>query len=119
MKENLEKNILRIGLSLVILWFGVSQLISPQNWVGYVPLWIDSFISATTIVYMNGVFEVIASIFLLSNKFVKLVSLLISIHLGIIIIELGYNATAIRDIGILIGFLALIAIEKEKKLLNS
>lgn len=114
---NIERTILRIGLGLVILWFGVEQILNPNSWIGYVPLWLDSLLTATVVVYINGGFEIIASLLLIFNRFVKLSSLLLSIHLVLIIIELGYNATAIRDIGILVGLIALFAMERNKKLL--
>lgn len=116
MTELLERKILRIGLSLVILWFGVSQLLNPQQWIGFVPGWLENIAPLITFVYINAVFEIAFSLLILSNNFVKLSSILLSIHLVIIILELGYNGVAVRDVGIVVGFLSLIAMEKGKKL---
>lgn len=108
--EKLSLDILRIGLALTIFWFGVSQLISPNNWIGYVPIYMDSifpFFSLKTIVILNGIFETITALLLIFNKFTKIVSLLLAIHLIIIIIDLGFTEIGIRDFGILVGLVSL------------
>ncbi len=116
MTELQERKILRIGLAAVILWFGVNQLLNPQQWVGFVPAWLSNVAPLMIFVYINAIFEVGLSLLLLSNNFVKLSSILLSIHLVLIILELGYNGVAVRDVGILVGFLSLISMERGKKL---
>ena len=36
-REELAKPVLRIALALVFLYFGFSQVINPDAWVGFVP----------------------------------------------------------------------------------
>lgn len=108
--------ILRIGLGLTILWFGVMQLLNQSNWTGYVPVWVENifpFISLEVIVIINGLFETLTGILLVFNKFVKISSILLSIHLIIIIIDLGINEIGVRDIGILTGLISLYLIYKK------
>lgn len=114
----LSNKILRIGLGITILWFGISQLLSPNNWIGYLPNWAFSlsFISTTTLVYLNGIFEIILALLLIFNQFSKNISILLSLHLILIIFHLGYNDIAIRDFGILVGFIALIFISSNKSI---
>lgn len=112
----LAEKILRIGLGLTILWFGVSQLLNPSFWIGYLPGWAftQSFISTTTFVYLNGIFETITALFLIFNQMSRIVSILLAIHMMIIIFHLGYNDIAIRDFGIFVGFLSLIFMSENK-----
>jgi uncharacterized membrane protein YphA (DoxX/SURF4 family) len=59
--------VLRIGLSLVFLWFGTQQLLNTGMWTGLIPDWITSAsgFEAATFVYFNGAFEIIFGICLL------------------------------------------------------
>ena len=92
----------RIGLSLVVLWFGVNQLINPGTFRGYLPGFLLSLSYAKTIVLLNGVFEIVFGGLLLLGLFTKLSSLLIGLHLIGIIIGMGYNDIAVRDVGLMI-----------------
>ena len=52
--------VLRYGLGLVYLWFGISQLINPGNFIGYLPTFLFNSSFAQSFVIINGVFEIIA-----------------------------------------------------------
>lgn len=99
--------VLRVGLSLVILWFGANQLINPDAWTTWVPAWATVFVDAKTIVYLNGGFEVVAGLLLLFGLFVSWVALFLFLHLLLIIFEIGMTPTGVRDVGIAVGLLAL------------
>ncbi len=117
----ITNKILRIGLGATVLWFGVAQLIAPNDWIGYLPVWAFnlSFISTTTLVYMNAVFESLTSLFLIFNQYTKFFSILLSLHMLFIIFHLGYNDIAIRDFGIFVGFFALVFVSENKGLLDN
>ncbi len=125
MKRFLEKDIdngilvLRIGLGLTILWFGISQFLDPIYWSGYLPIWAvnQNLIETITLVYLNAIFETITALLILFNKYAKIISALLTIHMLVIAIELGgvFNEIAMRDFGILIGFLALFYMSENKK----
>jgi uncharacterized membrane protein YphA (DoxX/SURF4 family) len=107
-------NVLRIGISLVVLWFGTQQLLSPENWTGFLPSFIDSLpLSQITFIYLNGLFEIIASLLLILNIWKKVVSALLALHMLGIVFTLGYNAIAVRDFAI---FIALLSIFLEKEI---
>jgi len=106
--------ILRIGVSLLFLWFGITQLINPESFYGYVPQWIyphadtmmhehsfQSFhnlpLTPHIIIMGNGIFETIFGLFLLLGIYTRLSSFLLGIHLFVITLGLGYNDIAIRD----------------------
>jgi uncharacterized membrane protein YphA (DoxX/SURF4 family) len=97
--------LVRIAVSLVFLWFGVNQLISPESFLGYVPEWIYSNAAEISglphlLIIGNGVFETLLGSLLLLGVFTRIASLLMGIHLAAIAFSLGYNDIAVRDIGI-------------------
>lgn len=109
MRQTLHSTfILRIGLGIVILWFGVSQLLTPSEWVSWVPAWTGTFgLTPLTVVYLNGVFETIFGALLLLGIYVRFAAILLFLHLVVIIIEIGMNSIGIRDFGLAAALLAL------------
>lgn len=99
------KIILRISLSLVFLWFGINQLYYPSSWIGFVPSFIP--FSPGTIVLLNGSLEVILGLMLLSGIQVRFSSLVLSIHLFLIALPMGFTAIAIRDFGLALATLSV------------
>jgi uncharacterized membrane protein YphA (DoxX/SURF4 family) len=109
-KDNFKKFapiILRYGIGLVYLWFGISQLLSPENFVGYLPDFIFNSSYATTFVIINGIFEIIASILLLSGIFTRIVAILLALHLLAITIDVGYGEIGVRDFGLTIATITI------------
>ncbi|MEK6895341.1 MAG: DoxX family protein [Nanoarchaeota archaeon] len=109
MKINGEngKIVLRISLSLIFLWFGINQIYSPTNWTGFVPSFVSSIISPGTVVLMNGALEIILGLFLIFGLYVRFSSFILSIHLLGIALSMGYNAVAVRDLGLAFATLAI------------
>jgi uncharacterized membrane protein YphA (DoxX/SURF4 family) len=101
--------VLRLGLVFVYSWFGASQITHSANWVSLVPAWATTLsgMSATTIVLLNGWFELFAATALGIGFFVPYVAGLLFLHLLVIASHLGINPTGIRDIGLTISTLAL------------
>jgi uncharacterized membrane protein YphA (DoxX/SURF4 family) len=97
--------VLRLGLSVVFLWFGINQLLSPDLFLGYVPSWM--VIDPSTLILVNGVFETVAGMALLLGLFTRLCALAFMVHLVLIIIGLGYNDVAVRDVGLLLATLSV------------
>ncbi len=88
----------RLAISAVVMWFGVSQLTNPGMWIGVVPAWATAIgPSANTIVFLNGLFEVIASILLAIGLFVRPIGALLGLHLLVITHGFGPSATGARD----------------------
>lgn len=98
---------LRVGLAFVFLWFGFSQIADAAMWVGYVPVFVTKFMQAGTVVYMNGLFEVVAGSMLALGILTRYVALLLGIHLFVIGTSMGLTATAVRDIGLSLAAMAL------------
>lgn len=101
--------ILRVGISLVFLWFGSNQIMDPKTWVGFVP---DSVVSMShldvnTLVYLNGIFEITLGSALLLGFFTRLSALLLALHIIDITYIVGFDATGVRDFGLSIATLAV------------
>ena len=93
--------IVRIGMSLVFLWFGFNQLVDSQSWLGWLPDWAYALpLGPLTLIFLNGLFEVILGGLLLAGLFTRIVAILLSLHLIGIAIAVGYNDVAIRDAGL-------------------
>lgn len=101
--------VLRLGLAFVFAWFGATQLLGPQSWTALIPQWVTNIsgMSALTVVYINGVFEVIAAILLVLGVWTRLVAFLLFLHLLTIVFDLGLNAIGVRDIGLSVAALTL------------
>jgi uncharacterized membrane protein YphA (DoxX/SURF4 family) len=113
--------VLRICLALVFLWFGVSQLVNPESFLGYVPTWMypheltmnhdhplnfmhnlpNDFVHYT--IMLNGAFETIFGFMLLLGYLTRISALLLSGHLVMIAFGMGYNDIAIRDLGLAVA----------------
>ena len=106
--EKYSKPVLRIGLSLVLLWFGFQQITSPGNWIGFIPQFLISMgIAAKTMVIGNAIFELTLGLFLLAGLYTRFSSVLMSLHLLGITISIGMSPTGVRDFGLFIATLAI------------
>lgn len=101
--------LLRLSLAGVYIWFGVSQLTSPNIWMSMVPDWATgmSGMTAATIINLNGWFEIVAGVLLVLGLFVRLLGVVLGGHLLLIARELGINAVGVRDFGLAGATLAL------------
>ena len=100
--------IIRSGLAGVLLWFGSQQLLSPSDWVGYVPAWASAISDVNTVIFLNGSAEILCGLLMLTGFFVQIAALFMAIHLVLIASSLGYNSTAVRDWGLALSFLGLV-----------
>jgi uncharacterized membrane protein YphA (DoxX/SURF4 family) len=101
--------LLRLSMAAVFAWFGTSQIIKTSSWTALVPSLATSMLglSAETIVFVNGIFEVIASLLLATGIFIRPVALLLSLHLFGIMASLGNTPTGVRDFGLSCATLAI------------
>lgn len=94
--------VVRLGMSAVFLWFGVSQVFSAEEFMGYLPSFLLLSGYAKHAIIANGVLEIVLGGLLAAGLFVRPAALLLSLHLLSIIITLGYNDIAVRDAGLLL-----------------
>ena len=101
--------VLRIGMSLVFLWFGMQQLLHPGSWISYIPDYASSIsgLGANVLVHINGAFEVVFGLALLGGSFTRATALLLALHMFDICFTVGYNEIGIRDFGLAVATLAV------------
>jgi uncharacterized membrane protein YphA (DoxX/SURF4 family) len=111
-KENLGIYILRFGLAIVFLYFGISQILDQSRWIYLIP---DRFfmfyiheVLKSKLVFVNGIFDTIIALSLISGILIKIFSFLGFIHLlSITIFSLGFEPSGIRDLGLAFAMLSL------------
>lgn len=107
----LEKSgpiVLRIGLALVFLWFGFSQLFNPAQWTGFLPSFLGLLpISLVKFVLLNGWFEIIGGVMIFLGAYTRPVALLLALHLFGITLTIGWNALGVRDFGLAVATLVI------------
>ncbi len=116
---------LRIGLALVFLWFGISQLVNPVSFMGYVPQFLYPHQAGMmhehplqmmhdiphptlhALIMGNGLLETVLGLLLLTGLFTRVSALILSLHLFGIMLGLGYNDLAVRDFGLALATLSV------------
>lgn len=107
--ESYAPSVLRFGMSAVILWFSSQQFVHTDVWTAYVP---DSAVamthlSATTLVYINAIFELVFGILLVIGWQTRIAALLLALHLFEIMYVVGYGEIGVRDFGLAIATLVI------------
>jgi uncharacterized membrane protein YphA (DoxX/SURF4 family) len=111
-KENLGIYILRFGLAIVFLYFGIFQILDQSRWIYLIP---DRFfmfyiheVLKSKLVFVNGIFDTIIALSLISGFFINIFSLLGFVHLlSITVFSLGFEPSGIRDLGLAFAMLSL------------
>jgi len=115
-KNVLVSFFLRAGLAVVFLYAGIASLISPENWIGYIPQFIQSNFSASILLILFSVYEISIGLWLLSNKKTFYASILSSkIMFLIIIFNFSVFDVVFRDIAILFMAISLVILSKGEK----
>ena len=104
-KENMRSlapAVVRVGVSLVFIWFGYQQLTDANLWTSLIPQWVTSLsgISAVNFIYFNGIFEIVFGVCLLVGLFSRLAGFLLALHMLHITYVVGYNHIGVRDFGL-------------------
>ena len=105
---------LRVGLAAVFMWFGIDKFISPDAWLFWIPQSIQSVVQAigmTTrdFIFLNGIFEVLVAVSLLSGYFIRIFSVVAAAFLVAVVgVHIsGATEIVVRDFGLIGGLLAL------------
>jgi len=116
--EKYAKLILRFGLGVVFLYFGLNQFLSPEKWVGLLPDFLSNLENAKYFIYLNAIFDVLVALSLFFDLFLKLFSILGFLHLlGISLFSLGvFSPSGARDIGLAFAMLSLFFFYFERNL---
>lgn len=100
--------LLRIGLATVYLYAGISAIISPQDWIAFLPLFLKSFMPLETLLLITSVTQILLALWLLSGlkAFYAGIASAVMI-LGIILLNLNALDITFRDFTVFFASLAL------------
>jgi uncharacterized membrane protein YphA (DoxX/SURF4 family) len=99
--------LLKYSLVGVFLYFSLSQLIAPADWVGLLPSWTGYLpIPGEMLIRLNGWFEFMACAALLLGVFPRLMAWLLGLHLFGIALSLS-GPTRVRDLGLALAMISL------------
>lgn len=109
-----SKLAIRLGLAFVFFWFGIDKFFHPSYWINaWIPEWTLALVAhlgigAMQFTYLNGVFEVLIGLSLVSGVFLRIFSLLGVLFLLAVMIFVGFSEITVRDIGLLGGLISLL-----------
>jgi len=113
-KKQLPAFVLSLGLAFVFIYAGVSSLLHPLEWIGYLPRFLGDFVSLELAIKLIAVYEIILGVVLVSGKFRKIAAALTALTLaGIIFADLSQFAVTFRDVGLLFAAVALFFMDEE------
>jgi len=87
-KSEYGKIIVRIAVSLIVLWFGITQLRNPEPWTRMVPSFLTSLMGAKPFIIFNGSFEILFGLMLLLGFYARFAALILWVHILIIAVNL-------------------------------
>ncbi|MCH8003710.1 MAG: DoxX family protein [Nanoarchaeota archaeon] len=108
--KNYATVVIRVSLALVLLWFGIDEIINPENWFGYIPSWLSYILpfSLDFFITLNGIFEIMIGVLLLIGLYTRIIAFIAALHLLSITIAVGYNEIGVRDFGLTLMAVSLI-----------
>ena len=90
--------VLRYAITVLFLWFGMSEILNPEAWTVWLPEWFVMIpLDPVTFMWANGVFEVTFAVLLGLGLFTRFVASVLALHLFSIAVSLGYNDVGVRD----------------------
>ena len=106
---------LRMGIAFSFIYVGVMAFSNPSSWIGFIPLFIENFISRGSFLIIHGIFNLLLGVWLLSNWKIFYASLIsVFILFSIFIFNLNSFDIVFRDISILLAAIALGILSYEK-----
>jgi len=103
--------ILAWSLAIVLFYFGLNEVLSPQDWITFAPAFLGTGSLAISLVILHGILLSTTGVALVVNYYRKLTSAVVALLLFEILANLitqsGFSDIVIRDIGILGAAIAL------------
>ncbi len=102
-------HILRVGMAITFLWIGVLIFKNPESWSGYLQPWAIGLLptSLTQTMIGTAILDIVIGALLLVDIFTWLAAFVGSLHLVIVMTVSGITDITVRDIGLLVGLIAL------------
>ncbi len=105
--------LLRIGLAITFVYAAVSGFLMPNDWVGFFPAWLTSFMPAYPMLWGFGVFEIVIALALIFDKYTYWAAHIYTLTMvGIVAFNPGALIVTFRDIGLAFAAAALATLAK-------
>lgn len=106
--NRLTSFLLRTGLAAAFFYAATDAFLSPEAWVGFLPVFLRNSFPAEILLKIFSVYEIVLGVWILSNKAVTYSAwLAFATILGIIGLNVGAIEILFRDVPILFASLAL------------
>lgn len=111
--EDKAKGVLRMGMAIVFISFGLMQFSAPDSWTGFIPQIIQNIafnvfgLTAVNFVLANSFVEITLGLFLLLGIYTRFSSFILGLHLAFITVSIGFSATGVRDFGLTIATIVI------------
>jgi len=98
--------VMRISLAFVFGWFGISEIIDPRYWSGYVPQMARELLPIPILPFVQGhgailIFLAICFLFRFQLRYIGVFALLVLLSIiGGLISMNGFDEIVVRDIGL-------------------
>lgn len=117
-RQNIARFFLRIGIATVFLYAAISSISQPENWIGFIPLWLRNLTSPLippeTLLFGFSIFQIVLAVWLLLGRKTGAAAVISAITLfGIVLVNIGSFDIVFRDIAIAFSALALALLSKE------
>ncbi|HLZ14573.1 MAG TPA: DoxX family membrane protein [Candidatus Saccharimonadales bacterium] len=104
--------LLRLGLAFVFVYAGVSSLMRPLTWIGFLPAAATKVIAAATLLKVLAVYEIVLALWLCTGKYTRYAAALAALTLtGIVAVNTTNMLTTFRDVGLAAAAVALFCLE--------
>lgn len=98
------EHILSYALGFVVAWFGLNEVLRPQEWVTFAPAFLGDGTFALTLVVLHGIVLVSCALLLFFNVYRKIAATILALIFVEVIFGLvtqtGLSDIAVRDIGL-------------------
>ena len=114
--KSLSTLILRLGIGIVFLFFGVDKFIHPEVWINWVsPRLLYYFpFPQEVFIYLDGGLESVIGVMLILGFYTRIFALIASLLIVGILATVGVTDVTVRDIAILAGALSLVLTGSDK-----
>lgn len=102
--ENAPEHILSYALGFVAAWFGLNEVLAPQEWVTFAPPFLGTGGFAVSLVVVHGVVLTSCALLLFFNSYRSVAASVLALVFVEVVVELvlqtGLSDIAVRDIGL-------------------
>lgn len=100
--------LLRSAIASVFVYAAISSFVTPDNWIGYFPLFLRHLIPQSLLLTFFSIYELILAVWLLTGKLTFFAALLAAVTLsGIIVFNIDQLDIVFRDLAIILAALSL------------